>query len=123
MARAEEALKSTKEQQKIAENAERSLKKAKLEAEKAIAEAKEAKLEAEQAKLEAEEAKEVASRAKKEAKIVAFSLPGAEEVNVNNKNLPLPCDSCGIEFRNIEPQGIILKTVMYVKLLYHQMSV
>ena len=57
VARAEEALKSTKEQQKIAENAEQSLKRAKLEAEKAIGEAEEAKFVAEQAKLEAEKAK------------------------------------------------------------------
>ena len=121
VARAEEALKSTKEQQKIAENAEQSLKRAKLEAEKAVGEAEEAKLvaeqakleaekaklEAEQAKLEGEETKALASRAKKEAKNVAFSLHGAEEGNADdtgklNETLPLSCDSCGIEFRNEE---------------------
>ena len=104
------------------------MKKAKLETEKAKVKTEEPKLAAEHAHLEAEEAKDLASRAKKEAINVAFSLPGAEEVNVYvtsqlNETLPLSCDSCGIEFRNKEPQGIILKTVMYVKLLYHQMSV
>ena len=111
-ARAEEALKCTKEQQKIAGEAEQAFRQAKLDAEEARAdaekaknEAEKAKNEAEKAKYEAEEAKQLAEKAKKGSNKhkSKLSKQGAEEASEDetsksNTTLPLSCDSCGTEF-------------------------